>query len=413
MKFPTDWSTTVRRWPTTLKFKIAALVVASSTLSAGLAMRLDATHGGGAVLLVIGLVAAAAGLLVAWRMTQPIWVLRQRAEGLLGETANPALDWPQGRDEVGDLARGIQQVVAERQRQRIETQALIHRLEAVLDHAEVGIVLSRNSRLELVSQHFCDIFQCERQEALGQPTRSMYPSDEAYEALSEKARPAFTKLGAYDTELQLARRTGERFWAKMRGRAVVAGDPSQGTIWIIEDVTQAREHREQLAWSAHHDSLTGLANRAAFEELLARETALSAQAPFCALFIDLDKFKQVNDTGGHAAGDALLREVAQQLVAVVRRSDTVARLGGDEFAVMLSGCPLPRAQALAEKLRAAVADYRLEWQGVTHGVGASIGLVHVHGNYSDPAEVLKAADAACYAAKRSGRDRVEMAVAST
>ena len=399
--------TALRQWPTSLKFKIVAMAVVTAVLSASVSAQLA------------GLVAAALSGLLAWWMTRPISALRRRAEELLNESGPSPADWPQGRnanwpagqDEIGDLSRAIQQVDAKHQRQRIETQALVHRLEAVLDHAEVGIVLSRNSRLELVSQHFCDIFQCERQEALGQPTRSMYPSDQAYEALSEKARPAFTSLGVYDVELQLARRTGECFWAKMRGRAVVAGDPSQGTIWIIEDVTKAREYREQLAWSAHHDSLTGLANRAAFEELLARETALSGQAPFCALFIDLDKFKQVNDSGGHAAGDALLREVAQQLVAVVRRSDTVARLGGDEFAVMLSGCPLPRAQSLAEKLRATVANYRLEWQGVSHSVGASIGLVHVHGNYATPAAVLKAADEACYAAKRSGRDRVEVAAA--
>ncbi len=407
---PPDLLSTLRLWCATLKFKIVALTVGSGVASATLTAQVQTAPGGSATwLLGIGLLCAALGVPLAWRMTRPIKVLRARATGLLQEATSAAGAWPQGQDEVGELSRVIQHVDSQRQRQRAETQALILRLEAVLDHAEVGIVLSRNSRLELVSQHFCDIFQCERQEALGQPTRSMYPSDEAYEALSEKARPAFTSFGVFDVELELARRTGEHFWAKMRGRAVVAGDPSQGTIWIIEDVTQARLHREQLAWSAHHDSLTGLANRAAFEELLARETALSKQAPFCALFIDLDKFKQVNDSGGHAAGDALLREVAQQLVAMVRRSDTVARLGGDEFAVLLAGCPLPRAQALAEKLCAAVASYRLEWDGVCHGVGASIGLVHVHGNFATPAEVLKAADDACYAAKRSGRDRVELA----
>ena len=272
---------TLRQWPTTLKFKIVALTAATGVLSAALTLQVQVAPGGMApVLLGIGLLCAAVGVLLAWKLTQPIALLRRRAEGLLGEATRSDVAWPQGHDEIGELSRVIQRVHALRQLQRTQTQALILRLEAVLDHAEVGIVLSRNSRLELVSQHFCDIFQCERQEALGQPTRSMYASDEAYEALSEKARPAFTTLGVYDVELELARRTGERFWAKMRGRAVVAGDPSQGTIWIIEDVTQAREHREQLAWSANHDSLTGLANRAAFEELLARETALSAQAPF-------------------------------------------------------------------------------------------------------------------------------------
>jgi diguanylate cyclase (GGDEF)-like protein len=92
------------------------------------------------------------------------------------------------------------------------------------------------------------------------------------------------------------------------------------------------------------------------------------------LFIDLDRFKQVNDTAGHAAGDALLRGLAQVLVAQVRRTDTVARLGGDEFAVLLPQCPGQQAQVLAEKLRRTVEDFRLAWDSRQFSVGATIGL---------------------------------------
>ena len=234
----------------------------------------------------------------------------------------------------------------------------------------------------------------------------IHASDEAYEALSERARPAFMEHGAFDGELELVRRSGQAFWAHMRGRAVVAGDRSQGTIWTIEDVTEVREQRERLAWTSSHDSLTGLANRAAFEVLLERATARAQGEPFCALFIDLDRFKHVNDTGGHAAGDALLRDVANELAAQVRKSDTVARLGGDEFAVLLSNCPLVQAEAIAEKLRSAVVAYQLPWEGHVFGVGASIGLVPVDASYATAADVLRAADAACYAAKRQGRNCV-------
>jgi diguanylate cyclase len=152
--------------------------------------------------------------------------------------------------------------------------------------------------------------------------------------------------------------------------------------------------------------LTGLANRAAFEVLLETATLRAAQEPFCALFIDLDRFKQVNDTGGHAAGDALLRDVANELAAHVRKSDTVARLGGDEFAVLLSQCPLPQASHIAEKLRSAVVAYRLMWEGSNFSVGASIGLVRVDTTFATAADVLRAADAACYAAKQQGRNCV-------
>jgi diguanylate cyclase len=278
----------------------------------------------------------------------------------------------------------------------------------VLDHAEVGIALTRDGRFELVSRHFCHVFRCDKQDAVGQPTRMIYASDEAFAALAERARPSFLEHGAFDGELRLMRRNGQEFWAHMRGRAVVAGDVSQGTIWTIEDVTAAREQRDRLTYTATHDALTGLANRAAFEVVLDEATRNSAFTPFCALFIDLDRFKQVNDVGGHAAGDALLRDVAHQIAAVLRKSDMVARLGGDEFAVLLPNCPEQQASELAEKIRSAVISYRLTWEGRSFGVGASIGLIRVCGHHASVADVLRAADAACYAAKRLGRNRVEI-----
>lgn len=311
--------------------------------------------------------------------------------------------------EPGNLAAGtiwiIEDVTHARQ-QREKLKWSLNRLEAVLYHAEVGVAFSRSSRFELVSRQFCQMLACEEADVVGQPTRVMYASDQAYDTLSERARPAFMQHGAFDGELELVRRNGQPFWAHMRGRAVEPGNLSAGTIWILEDVTQAREHRERLTWTSNHDSLTGLANRAAFEERLGKATASAAREPFCALFIDLDRFKHVNDTAGHAAGDALLRDIAQQLEAQVRQSDTVARLGGDEFAVLLSRCPPAKALAIAEKMRNAVESYALAWEGQDYGVGASIGMVHVDERFASSADVLRAADAACYAAKRSGRNRV-------
>lgn len=174
----------------------------------------------------------------------------------------------------------------------------------------------------------------------------------------------------------------------------------------MEDITASREHRELLAWTSSHDSLTGLVNRLVFEDLLTRATKRAAAEPFCAMFLDLDHFKQVNDTGGHAAGDALLRDVVQILAAKVRQVDTVARLGGDEFAILLHGCTLAHALEIGEKLRAAVATYRLRREEQTFSVSASIGLVAVGTTYSDIAEVMRAADAACYAAKERGHNAV-------
>ncbi|MFN0182906.1 MAG: diguanylate cyclase domain-containing protein, partial [Aquabacterium sp.] len=354
----------------------------------------------------VGLAVAVLSGLLAWAVTRPISALRSRAEALLDGAAPDQRPWPQGQGEIGDLSRAFQHVVQQARQREARIEGLVQELEAVLDHAGVGIAVSRNSRYELVSRHFCEMFRCRREEALGQLTRGFYASDAVYQEMADRARPALTLHGAFDGEAELARRDGQHFWAHLRACAVVPGDPSKGTIWIIEDVTEARAQRERLAHSAHHDVLTGLPNRAAFEQTLGRATAQAAQAPFCALFIDLDRFKQVNDTGGHAAGDALLRGIAKALKGALRRSDTVARLGGDEFAVVLEGCPLERGKAIAEKLRLAVSAYQLDWNGKVHTVGSSLGLVQVDGRYTSMAEVLADADAACYAAKRGGRDQV-------
>ena len=354
-------------------------------------------------------VGAAAALLagvLAWSFTRRISVLRRRAESLRDDVEPAVSDWPHGDDEVGQLSRAFLKVVHDRHLKQQETHALLQQLQAVLDNAEVAIGFTRDGYFELVSQHFCRIFGWEKSMVCGQHSRMVYASDEAYAAFAERARATLSTTGAVDGELELMRRSGERFWAHLRGRAVVPGDPSQGTIWIAEDVTQARKHREHLAWVASHDSLTNLVNRAEFESLLQQATARASQHPFTALFIDLDRFKQVNDSAGHAAGDALLRDIAQQVLAQVRQTDTVARLGGDEFAVLLPQCPTPQATAIAEKIRAAVERYELRWDSQPLSVGASIGLVPVDGRFESHAEVMLAADAACYAAKRGGRNQV-------
>ncbi len=357
-----------------------------------------------ATLLAGGLAALLAGA-VAWLAVRPIEQLKQRAEHLLADDDESAGgEWQSATGEVGALSQAFQLLLQHRSRQR-------HELQAVLDNAEVGLALSRNGQFDMVSRPFCALFGCVANDLLGHPTRTIYGSDAAYEAFSAVATPAFMQCGQFDGEVQLQRRDGSPFWARMRGRALVPGDRSHGTIWVVADVTQEREQRERLGWDASHDLLTGLTNRAGFETLLEAASAAAAQAPFCALFIDLDRFKQVNDSGGHSAGDALLSGLARELVAQVRKTDTVARLGGDEFAVLMPDCPLPRAQQLAEAIRQAVERYRLPWGGQTFSVGVSVGLVAADGSHANAAAVLKAADAACYAAKRAGRNQVALAEA--
>ena len=354
----------------------------------------------------VGLVAALLAGLLAWGITRPMSRLQARAIRLLDDDDPGTGDWPLDSGEIGALSRAFQHVVEQRQRRGQETHRLLQQVEAVLDAAHAGIALTREGRLELVSQHFSDLFGRSKSELLGQDTRQICASEEAHDAISEQSREALRSRGVFETETQLLRRDGSLFWAHVRGSVVKGGDQRAGVIWVVEDVTEAHERHARLSWSATHDAMTRLANRGQFEKVLQEATLRAGEQPFCALFIDLDRFKAVNDSAGHAAGDALLRDIAAQFQARVRPSDTVARLGGDEFAVLLPHCPLKRALTIAESLRASVHAYRLHWEGQTFSVGASIGLVRVDADFADADQVLRAADMACYAAKRDGRNQV-------
>jgi len=181
-----------------------------------------------------------------------------------------------------------------------------------------------------------------------------------------------------------------------------------GGVLVMRDVSEAREMQRKLHWQANHDSLTGLINRHLFEERVSR--ALTGQRrgqfPMSLLFIDLDHFKQVYDSAGHAAGDELLRQLAGGMQACMRESDILARLGGDEFGVLLLSCPDGMAEKIARDVREAVAGHLFVWQETSHRVGASIGVVHVPPLWNTLDACLAAADAACYKAKQGGRNDV-------
>ena len=170
-------------------------------------------------------------------------------------------------------------------------------------------------------------------------------------------------------------------------------------------------HRRAEATIRHmafHDALTGLVNRYEFDERLkhvlhAAEADDQSQA---LLYLDLDQFKLINETCGHAAGDELLKQLAALLRAQIRDSDTLARLGGDEFGLLLCNCNIHYAEEIAHKLLKAINGFRFSWGGKSVAVGGSIGLVPVTAGMDDPADLLRAADMACYAAKERGRNRV-------
>ena len=175
-----------------------------------------------------------------------------------------------------------------------------------------------------------------------------------------------------------------------------------GAALLLHDVTEMRGAARQMSYQATHDALTGLVNRREFERRLeeAIATAQRGEATHIVCYLDLDRFKIVNDSSGHLAGDALLREVAKLLRDAVRDSDTVARVGGDEFALLLIGCPLDKARQIADDLCRNVAEYRFVWKDRVFQIGVSVGLVELGRESGTVEELLAAADSACYVAKK-------------
>jgi diguanylate cyclase (GGDEF)-like protein/PAS domain S-box-containing protein len=185
-----------------------------------------------------------------------------------------------------------------------------------------------------------------------------------------------------------------------------------GAVLVFQDITRAHELQKQLTHSALHDALTGLPNRAAFELALQevrRSVVGDQRATLC--FLDLDRFKIVNDSAGHAAGDALLRLVGRTIKAMVRPGDVTARLGGDEFGILLRDCGTDEAETIAQRVIEAVKTVRFPWEGRIYDVGASIGMTEISDRSRSYEELLKEADVACYAAKAGGRNRLSVYVA--
>ena len=177
----------------------------------------------------------------------------------------------------------------------------------------------------------------------------------------------------------------------------------------LKELKLGQEYSVKLAYHASHDPLTNLVNRLEFEKrlALALHTAASQGRQHSVMYLDLDQFKIVNDTCGHAAGDQLLRQVGALLKEQVREGDSLARLGGDEFGVLLENCPLQEAIGIADKLRQCIADFRFVSEGKSFSIGASVGVVQVADGMLNLTDILSAADAACYMAKEKGRNRVQ------
>ncbi|BDB21034.1 GGDEF domain-containing protein [Pseudomonas sp. CYM-20-01] len=217
--------------------------------------------------------------------------------------------------------------------------------------------------------------------------------------------------GGSEHSKTIQRLDGSTVSVTLVGAPIRSAGKVTGAVLVLHDMTQERQYIANLSWQATHDALTGLANRREFEyrlEQVLHPTGSQQGGRHALMFLDLDQFKLVNDTCGHAAGDELLRHICALLQSDLREGDTLARLGGDEFGILLENCPAAVAEKIAESLRHTVQSLHFVWKGRPFMTTVSIGLVHLGHTPTTLETSLRAADMACYMAKEKGRNRVQV-----
>ena len=217
-------------------------------------------------------------------------------------------------------------------------------------------------------------------------------------------------LQVHNQEMRKICHNARIIWVRATARLVENELQESSLLIVYEDITETRLLNEQIAYQADHDALTGLANRNKFDRYLKRAITLAQQhnSEHVLCYLDLDQFKVVNDTCGHLAGDELLRQLGDMLRTHVRQSDFVARLGGDEFGILMYNCSPQQALLACEKLRELIKDFTFAWEDRSFTIGVSIGVSPISIVSGNAVDLLKEADAACYAAKEKGRNRVHL-----
>jgi diguanylate cyclase (GGDEF)-like protein/PAS domain S-box-containing protein len=330
----------------------------------------------------------------------------------------------------------------ERARQAFKEQQLI------FDNAAVGILFARDRMVQRCNRRLAEIFGYQTEELVGRSVRVFYLNEADYQHHGALVYPVVLGGATHIGEIRVRHQDGHAFWVRVTGRRVVSQSDCVDLIWLFEDVTERhqaeeallraheeleqrvaertaelasansqlqeevfeRMQAEQRIWHiAHHDSLTGLPNRTLLHDRLQQALAQAqrGQHRVAVMFLDLDRFKTVNDTLGHAIGDELLKHVAERLKSVVRAVDTVSRLGGDEFVVVLHEMSSPDdAVQVAEKILNAMAPEVLIDSHQLHAT-PSIGISIFPDDGDEVFALMKNADTAMYHAKAAGRNNFQ------
>jgi diguanylate cyclase (GGDEF)-like protein/PAS domain S-box-containing protein len=288
------------------------------------------------------------------------------------------------------------------ERQKLREQAYLH--AQVYKATTDGIIITNTSgRIVDVNQSFSDITGYTREEALGQ-NPSMLSSGEQDRTFYKNMWSEISRTGRWQGEIHNRKKDGGLFIEWLRISAV---KDSEGKtiqyVGVISDITAKKQTEQELHRNAHHDALTGLPNRLSLDQLLQQEINHSDRdgTELALLYIDLDRFKPINDSYGHLTGDVVLKTVAQRLGSVIRKADNIARYGGDEFIALLSG--ITNRHIIEEIISRMQSELRkpIEVNGRQHVIGASIGIAIYPTDTEDATQLIIKADEAMYQAKHS------------
>lgn len=368
-----------------------------------------------AAVLLAGL-AGLAGWRVVLRLLQPLERLRRQVHQIRRQRLGIEALQIERRDEIGDLSRDFYSLVAEREIAEAQTRDSERRLKLLTDHVPVVIVyIDREHRYQFINATFEKWFGRSRQESMMQSIRDVL-GEEAYQLREEYLLRAFAgEEVEYEFTIE-----GEGGGARRAFQTSYVPDVDEsgavaGVYGLIHEITKVKAVHTALQFAAATDILTGIANRRRFDEQLAQsmQRTRATQAPMALAYLDIDRFKAINDSLGHHAGDEVLKEFASRLARSVRASDLVARLAGDEFVIIFEGV---KSAAEVRQIGAKIIDAIRAPFDLASGalpVTTSIGIAIFRAGELTPAQLLHLADQALYQAKGQGRDGVALIEAAT
>ena len=304
------------------------------------------------------------------------------------------------------LLRARVRASLERRRLQGVLESALAETRAMLEISPVATFFLKNLKIVWMNAMCENLLGCKAGELVGGDTAHLYLNDDDYQGVTARVETVLKTGSVFRGDIHLKRRDGRVILARASAKAIAAWELDRGAVWTLEDVTEQRADAARVAFLAHHDQLTGLPNRILLGDRLRVALAQAARnkAACGLMFLDLDRFKSINDTLGHAVGDELLIEVSRRLKLSVRDSDTVARLGGDEFVVVLPSLKSAEdAEVVAKKILVSVGS-RYELSGHPVRTSPSIGIALYPDDAADGDELLKHADAAMYEAKQGGRN---------